>query len=70
MLSLPKNVLNLIEQRKITAGHAKILVGLDNAEFITEKIIKKTFSKATENLVKIFKKKKYSQKQEMLMLNL
>ena len=63
LLSLPKNVLNLIEQRKITAGHAKILVGLDNAEFITEKIIKKKLSvRQTENLVKIFKKKKYSQK--------
>jgi len=63
LLSLPKIVLNLIEQRKITAGHAKILVGLDNAEFITEKIIKKKLSvRQTENLVKIFKKKKYSQK--------
>ena len=63
LLSLPKNVLNLIEQRKITAGHAKILVGIDNAEFITEKIIKKKLSvRQTENLVKIFKKKKYSQK--------
>ena len=63
LLSLPKNVLNYIEQRKITTGHAKILVGLDNAEFITEKIIKKKLSvRQTESLVKIFKKKKNSQK--------
>ena len=47
LLSLPNEVLKFIEEKKISAGHAKILVGLDNAEFIANKIIeKKTFSKA------------------------
>jgi len=63
ILTLPKEVLNLIETRKITAGHAKILVGLDNAEFIANKIYDKKLSvRQTENLVKIFKTKKKSLK--------
>ena len=37
ILTLPKQVLKMIEEKKITTGHAKILVGLDNAEFIAEK---------------------------------
>ena len=58
ILSLPKLVLSLIEDKKITAGHAKILVGLENAEFIANKIIEKKLSvRQTENFVKIFKKK-------------
>ena len=31
LLNLPDDVLKLVEDKKITAGHAKILVGLDNA---------------------------------------
>ena len=59
ILTLPKEVLNLIETRKITAGHAKILVGLDNAEFVANKIYDKKLSvRQAENLVKIFKTKK------------
>ena len=63
ILTLPKEVLNLIETRKITAGHAKILVGLDNAEFVANKIYDKKLSvRQAENLVKIFKTKKKSLK--------
>ena len=63
ILTLPQKVLNLIEERKITSGHAKILVGLDNAEFIAEKIFNKKLSvRQAENFVKIFKKKKNSLK--------
>ena len=63
ILTLPKEVLNLIEARKITAGHAKILVGLDNAEFVANKIYDKKLSvRQAENLVKIFKTKKNSLK--------
>ena len=59
LLNLPSNVLRLIEEKKITAGHAKILVGLENAEFIANKIIEKKLSvRQTENFVKIFKNKK------------
>ena len=57
LLNLPKNVLDLVESKKISAGHAKILVGLDNALFIANKIIEKKLSvRQTENFVKIFKK--------------
>ena len=58
ILNLPLVVLNFIENKKITTGHAKILVGLENAEFIAKKIIEKKLSvRQTENFVKIFKKK-------------
>ncbi len=58
LLSLPEEVLNFVKNKKITAGHAKILVGLSNAEFIANKIIEKKLSvRQTENFVKIFKKK-------------
>ena len=58
LLNLPLEVLNLIENRKITSGHAKILVGLDNAVFIANKIVEKKLSvRQAENFVKIFKKK-------------
>ena len=61
LLNLPQEVLSYVEQKKISAGHAKILVGLDNATFIAEKIIEKKLSvRQTENFVKIFKKKKFT----------
>ena len=59
LLGLPKEVLNLIEEKKLTAGHAKILVGLENAHFVAKKIIEKGLSvRQAENFVKIFKNKK------------
>ena len=59
ILTLPRDVLNLIETKKLSAGHAKILVGLENASFVAQKIIEKKLSvRQTENFVKIFKKKK------------
>ena len=58
LLSLPEEVLNFVKNKKITVGHAKILVGLDNAVFIANKIIEKKLSvRQSENFVKIFKKK-------------
>ena len=58
ILSLPKEVLKFVEEKKITTGHAKILVGLDNAEFVANKIIEKNLSvRQSENFVKIFKKR-------------
>ena len=63
LLSLPESVLKLIETKKLTPGHAKILVGLTNAEFVANKIIKKNLSvRQAENFVKIFKLKKQSLK--------
>ena len=59
LLNLPGEVLKLVEEKKITAGHAKILVGLENAAFIANKIIEKKISvRQAETFVKIFKKKK------------
>tara|TARA_B100000575_G_scaffold291901_1_gene298899 strand:+ start:441 stop:1286 length:846 start_codon:yes stop_codon:yes gene_type:complete len=59
LLNLPADVLQLVENQNLTAGHAKILVGLDNASYIANKIIEKKLSvRQTENFVKIFKKKK------------
>ena len=59
LLALPIEVIKLIEVQKLTAGHAKILVGLENASFIANKIIEKKLSvRQAENFVKIFKNKK------------
>ena len=59
LLTLPVDVIKLIEDKKITAGHAKILVGLENASFIANKIFEKKLSvRQAENFVKIFKNNK------------
>ncbi len=59
LLTLPEDVIKLIEIQKITAGHAKILVGLKNASFVAAKIVEKKLSvRQAENFVKIFKNKK------------
>ena len=59
LLTLPDDVMQLIEKRKISAGHAKILVGLENASFVAHKIYEKKLSvRQAENFVKIFKIKK------------
>ena len=48
-----------MKKKKISAGHAKILVGLKNASFIAAKIVEKKLSvRQSENFVKIFKKSK------------
>ena len=63
LLNLPKSVLELIETQKLTPGHAKLLVGLDNAEFVANKIVEKKLSvRQSENFVKMFKTKKHSLK--------
>ena len=59
VLTLPDDVIRLIETQKLTAGHAKVLVGLENASFVASKIIEKKLSvRQAENFVKIFKNKK------------
>jgi ParB family transcriptional regulator, chromosome partitioning protein len=59
ILTLPAEVIKLIETQKLTAGHAKILVGLENAFFVANKIIEKKLSvRQAENFVKIFKNKR------------
>ena len=59
LLALPDGVIKLIETQQLTAGHAKILVGLKNAEFVASKIIEKKLSvRQAENFVRIFKNKR------------
>ena len=59
LLSLPDEVVKLIENQKLSAGHAKILVGLENASFVANKIIEKKLSvRQAENFVKLFRKSK------------
>ena len=63
LLSLPKEVLNFIKNKELSTGHAKILVGLDNATFVASKIIEKKLSvRQAENFVRIFKVKRYINK--------
>jgi len=63
LLGLPDAVLKLVETKKLSPGHAKILVGLSNAEFVANKIVEKNLSvRQTENFIKIFKIKKQSVK--------
>ena len=61
LLNLPNEVVDLIKNNKLSQGHAKILVGLENAFFLAKKIIEKQLSvRQSESLVKIFKTKKVS----------
>jgi len=58
ILTLPVEVIKLMETQKLTAGHAKILVGLENASFVANKIIEKKLSvRQAEKFVQLFKKK-------------
>ena len=63
ILSLPEDVIKLIESQKLTAGHAKILVGLNNASFVANKIVENKLSvRQAENFVQLFKKKRQKSK--------
>ena len=65
LLTLPLEVINLVESKKLTPGHAKILIGLVNATFVANKIIEKNLSvRQAENFAKIFKIKKDSLKSQ------
>ncbi len=61
LLSLPNDVIKLIETDQLSQGHAKILVGLENAFLFAKKIIEKKLSvRQSENLVRLFKNPKKS----------
>ena len=56
LLTLPDEVILLIEENKISQGHAKVLVGLDNAHFLAKKMIEKKLSvRQAENLIRTLK---------------
>ena len=61
LLSLPQKIIEYIIDEKISQGHAKILVGLENAELLADKIISKKLSvRQAEALVRITKGNKTS----------
>ena len=61
LLSLPAKVIEHIINDKISPGHAKILVGLDNSELLAEKIIRKKLSvRQAEALARLVKSNKSS----------
>ena len=56
LLSLPSEIIDFVKENKISPGHAKILVGLENSLLISKKIISKKLSvRQTENLVRAYK---------------
>ena len=59
LLSLPIEVIKLLEEQKISQGHAKVLVGLQNAFQLAKKIVDKKLSvRQAESLVRIYKSPK------------
>ena len=60
LLSLPEDVLLMVEKGNLSAGHARTLVGLNNSVDIAKKIIQKKLSvRQSEILVKQFRDKKF-----------
>ena len=60
LLSLPKEILLMIEQGNLSAGHARSLIGLQNSVDIAKKIIQKKLSvRQAEVLTKQFGNKKF-----------
>ena len=56
LLSLPNEVIEFVKENKISPGHAKILVGLENCKLISKKIISKKLSvRQAERLVRAYK---------------
>ena len=67
LLSLPKEIIELIIEEKLSQGHAKILVGLGNSILLAKKIISKKLSvRQAENLVRVLKSNSnyYSKKKD------
>ena len=56
LLTLPEKIIEMTRNDNLSQGHAKILVGLENALLLAEKIVKKKLSvRQTESLVRILK---------------
>ncbi len=56
LLTLPAKLIEMIRIGKISQGHAKILIGLENAMLLAEKIVKKKLSvRQAESLVRLIK---------------
>ena len=60
LLSLPEEVLLMVEQGNLSAGHARTLIGLNNSVHVAKKIIQKKLSvRQSEILVRQFRDKKF-----------
>ena len=56
LLTLPEKLIEMIRLGKISQGHAKILIGLENSLSLAEKIVKKRLSvRQAESLVRLIK---------------
>jgi len=73
LLGLPPEVLSLVESGDLSSGHARTLIGLNNASEIAKKIIHKKLSvRQSEVLARQFKDKKFKlvHKKDSNILNL
>jgi len=73
LLSLPEEILIMTEKGDLTPGHARSLIGVQNAIFLAKKIVSKKLSvRQTEVLVKQFKNKNFKiiQKKDSNILDL
>ena len=60
LLSLPEEVLTMVQEGNLYAGHARSLIGLNNSIEIAKKIVQKKLSvRQAEILVRQFKSKKF-----------
>lgn len=60
LLSLPKDVLLMVQEGNLSPGHARTLIGLNNSTDIAKRIIKKKLSvRQSEILTKQFRDKKF-----------
>ena len=60
LLSLPTEILSMVEKSDLSAGHARSLIGLNNSVDIANKVIQKKLSvRQTEVLARQFKNRKF-----------
>ena len=63
LLSLSSEVINYVENGLLSAGHARALIGIDNAKDVAKQIIDKKLSvRQAEQLAKVLKKKNINNK--------
>tara|TARA_Y100000590_G_scaffold418019_1_gene518299 strand:- start:132 stop:977 length:846 start_codon:yes stop_codon:yes gene_type:complete len=73
LLALPGDVISMVEQGKLSAGHARAVIGLNNSADIAKKIVQKKLSvRQAEALAKQFRDKKFKliSKKDSNILNL
>ena len=66
LLTLPKDVLGMLEEGTLTSGQARPLIGISNASSIAEEIVSKNYS--ARKVEYLIKNKKINQETNMLIL--